>query len=107
MFPETLDHALTEAARIYGLIGVAIEWDMDPGRPAELEQRPPAFTVQLIIQATLKAQREPTAKFVMGAALETVHDCKGTAYVFNDEVVGFSRVQRIRPRACHGNGDRA
>jgi hypothetical protein len=98
--PETLDYALTEAARIYGLIGVAIEWDMDPA--AGREQRPPAFTVQLIIQATLKAQREPTAKFVMGAALKTVHDCKGTVYVFNDEVVGFSRVQRIRPGLAMG-----
>ena len=101
---ETLDHALPEAARIYGLIGVAMEWDMDPERPAtaEREQRPPAFTVQLIIQATLKAQREPTAKFVMGAALKTAHDCKGTVYVFNDEVVGFSRVQRIRPGLAMG-----
>jgi hypothetical protein len=100
--PETLDHALTEAARIYGLIGVAMEWDIDPDRPAAVERRPPAFTVQLIIQATLKAQREPTAKFVMGAALETVHDCQGTVYVFNDEVVGFSRVQRIRPGLAMG-----
>lgn len=103
--PETLDHALTEAARIYGLIGVAMEWDMEPERPAvaaEVEQRPPAFTVQLIIQATLKAERGPTAKFVMGAALNTVHDCKGTVYVFNDEVVGFSRVQRIRPGLAMG-----
>jgi hypothetical protein len=101
---ETLDHALPEAARIYRLIGVSMEWDMDPERPAaaEREQRPPAFTVQLIIQATLKAQREPTAKFVMGAALETAHDCKGTVYVFNDEVVGFSRAQRIRPGLAMG-----
>jgi hypothetical protein len=104
ILPETLDHAQTEAVRIYGLIGVAIEWGIDPERPAAatLEQRPPAFTVQLIIQATLKAQREATAKFVMGAALKTVHDCKGTVYVFNDEVVGFSRLQRIRPGLAMG-----
>lgn len=101
--PETLDHALTEAARIYGLIGVAMEWEPErPAVAAEVEQRPPAFTVQLIIQATLKAERGPTAKFVMGAALNTVHDCKGTVYVFNDEVVGFSRVQRIRPGLAMG-----
>lgn len=100
VFPGTLDQALKEAARIYRQAGVATEWLTDPARAngsAANEDRPSlqAFTVRLIIQATLRVTRDRTSKFVMGAAIKTARDCRGTVYLFHDQIAGFSSAQQI------------
>jgi Sulfatase len=51
--------------------------------------------VQLIIQANLRATRDRTSKFLMGAAPKTSSDCGGSVCVFHDQIAEFSRVQRI------------
>src|SRR5688572_31830439 len=81
VLPETLDQALKEAARIYGQIGVALEWHSDPARAGGQ-----AYSVQLIIQDKLRTASHRIAKFQMGAALAPGRDCKGTVYLFNDQV---------------------
>jgi hypothetical protein len=100
VFPGTLDQALKEAARIYRQAGVATKWVADPPRAngsAANEDRPSlqAFTVRVIIQATLRVTRDRTSKFVMGAAIKTAHDCSGTVYLFYDQIAGFSSAQQI------------
>ena len=107
VFPGTLDRALKEAARIYRQAGVATEWLTDPARAsgsAANEDRPSlqAFTVLLIIQANLRATRDRTSKFLMGAAPKTSRDCGGSVYVFHDQIAEFSSVQRIDPALAMG-----
>ena len=107
VFPGTLDRALKEAARIYRQVGVATEWVMDPARASGAtanEERPSlqAFTVQLIIQANLRATHNRASKFLMGAAPRTSRDCGGSVYVFHGQIAEFSSVQRIDPALAMG-----
>ena len=100
VFPGTLDQALKEAARIYRQAGVATEWLMDPTRASGVSantDRPSvqAFTVQLIIQPTLRMAGHSPSRFLMGAAPRTTRDCGGTAYLFFDQIAGFSSVRQV------------
>ena len=100
VFPGTLDQAVKEAARIYRQAGVTTEWLTDPASAngsAATEDRPSpqAFTVQVIIQATLRVKHRRTSKFVMGAAIKTARDCGGAVYLFYDQIAGFSSAQQI------------
>jgi hypothetical protein len=100
VLPEILDQALREAARIYGQIGVALEWHsaVAGGKPAaakepQASQQP--YSVQLIIQDKLRTSHG-IAKLQMGAALAPGRDCRGTVYLFNDQVAEFSSSRRVR-----------
>lgn len=99
--PRILDQAQREAARIYWQAGVKAEWltasSLKPDSPddEDLPPRQKAFTVQLIIQAKLRASRDSTSTFLMGAAPATARDCGGSVYVFYDQVTEFSNVQRL------------
>jgi hypothetical protein len=101
--PEILDQALKEAARIYGQIGVALDWH-SARAPAEKEPRtsPQPYSVQLIIQDKLRTTSHRIAKFQMGAALAPGRDCKGTVYLFNDQVEEFSSTRRVRSALAMG-----
>lgn len=90
ILPKTLDQALKEAARIYWQLGVALEWHGDSARVGA-----PAFSVQLIIQDKLRPAADHTEQFLMGAALAPGRDCRGTVYLFNDQVAEFSSSRRI------------
>jgi hypothetical protein len=98
---EALDQAMKQAASIYGQIGVAVEWRRDSGHegaPAGNGRRtsPPAFSVWLILQDKLRATTARTEKFIMGAAVAPERECRGTVYLFNDQVEEFSRSRRVR-----------
>src|SRR5688572_721667 len=95
--PQILDQALKEAARIYLQLGVALKWHSDPAR-ADAQ----AYSVQLIIQDKLRTTSHRTAKFQMGAAIAPGRDCKGTVYLFNDQVAEFSSSRRIRSALAMG-----
>jgi len=91
VLPATQDQALKEAARIYRQLGVTLEWHGDSARVA-----PQAFSVQLIIQDKLRPAADRAEPFVMGVALAPGRDCRGTVYVFADQVAEFSSSRRIR-----------
>jgi len=95
--PQILDQALKEAARIYLQLGVALKWHSDPAR-ADAQ----AYSVQLIIQDKLRTTSHRTAKFQMGAAIGPGRDCKGTVYLFNDQVAEFSSSRRIQSALAMG-----
>jgi hypothetical protein len=97
VLPETLDQALKEAARIYWQLGVALEWHSDSARVSAQ-----AFSIQLIIQDKLRPAANRTAQFVMGVALAPGRDCRGTVYLFNDQVEEFSSSRRIRSALVMG-----
>ena len=107
VLPETLDQALKEAARIYGQIGVALEWQSAAARERAAAAKAPQtspqpYSVQLIIQDKLRTTSHRIAKFHMGAALAPGRDCKGTVYLFNDQVAEFSGSRRIRSALAMG-----
>ncbi len=97
VLPETLDHALKEAARIYWQLGVALKWHSDSARVGAQ-----AFSVQLIIQDKLRPASDRTEQFVMGVALAPRSDCRGTVYLFNDQVAEFTSSRRIRSALAMG-----
>jgi hypothetical protein len=97
VLPQTLDQALKEAARIYRQVGVTLEWHSDSARVGAQ-----AFSVQLIIQDKLRRASDRTEPFVMGVALAPGGDCRGTVYLFNDQVVEFSNSRRIRSALAMG-----
>ena len=105
--PEILDQALKEAARIYGQIGVALEWHSAAARERAAAGKEPQtstqpYSVQLIIQDKLRTTSHRTANFQMGAALAPGRDCKGTVYLFNDQVAEFSSSRRVRTTLTMG-----
>jgi hypothetical protein len=97
VLPETLDQALKEAARIYWQLGVALEWHSDSARVGAQ-----AFSVQLIIQDKLRPAANRTDQVVMGVALAPGRDCRGTVYLFNDQIAEFSSSRRVRPTLTMG-----
>ena len=97
VLPQTLDQALKEAARIYLQLGVTLEWHSDSARVGAQ-----AFSVQLIIQDKLRRASDRTEPFVMGVALAPGRDCRGTVYLFNDQVAEFSNSRGIRSALAMG-----
>ena len=95
--PETLDQALKEAARIYRQLGVALTWHSDSARGGVQ-----AFSVQLIIQDKLRPAPVRTERVVMGVALAPGRECRGTVYLFNDQVAEFSSSRGIRSALAMG-----
>jgi hypothetical protein len=97
VLPATLDQALKEAARIYWQLGVALTWHSDSARVGAQ-----AFSVQLIIQDKLRPAPDRGEQVVMGVALAPGRDCRGTVYLFNDQVEEFSSSRRIRSALAMG-----
>jgi len=95
--PETLDQALKEAARIYRQLGVTLEWHSDSARVGAQ-----GFSVQLIIQDKLRPASDRTEQFLMGVAVAPGHDCRGTVYLFNDQVAKFASWRRLRSALAMG-----
>jgi hypothetical protein len=77
-----------EARRILRQAGVMTEWRQTPASVR-------GFAVDLIIRSTLTAPRMGRSRFVLGATPETARPCGGSSYVFYDQVIGLSLVERV------------
>jgi hypothetical protein len=98
--PGVLDEAQKEAFRIFWHDAVSISWLTAPASngssmaPEDVAAAHRTFVARLIVQPRLPRDSVSTSKFVMGAAPAGSRDCSGEAYIFLDQIVGFSQVRR-------------
>ena len=101
VFSAILDLAQKETGRIYRHAGVRLVWRSATSNSSEsaaggnVSRWAQTFTVQVII---LPRNDGPAtgSTFLMGASALSSRECGGSAYVFYDQVGGFSNVQRVQ-----------